>query len=73
MGWVIDFAVLKKAFKPLLDVLDHKVLNDVDGLGNPTAENIAIWIWDQLIDQFPALVRVELSETPNSGVVYKGR
>ena len=45
LGWVLDFADLKKAFEPIRKQLDHYYLNEIDGLANPTAENIARWIW----------------------------
>ena len=72
LGWVVDFADMKKAFAPLMQQLDHKVLNDIPGLENPTAEHIAVWIWDQLKESLPGLTRIELNETPTSGVIYHG-
>ncbi len=72
LGWVMDFAELKKAVKPVLDQLDHKCLNDVKGLDNPTCELIAVWIWDQLKPLLPLMKRIELHETPTSGVIYEG-
>ena len=45
VGWVIDFAEIKKAFQPLHDELDHSYLNDIDGLANPTSENLSRWIY----------------------------
>ncbi len=71
-GWVADFADIKSAFKPLYDVLDHNCLNHIDGLENPTSENLCIWIWNKLIPQLPLLSRVEVCETCNSGCVYLG-
>src|SRR5919201_972343 len=44
-GWVMDFADLKAAFQPLYDQLDHNYLNEIEGLSNPTSENLARWIW----------------------------
>ncbi len=44
----MDFADIKAAFKPVLDRLDHYYLNDIEGLENPTSENLARWIWDRL-------------------------
>src|SRR5690606_7061145 len=44
-GWVMDFADIKRAFAPLYEQLDHNFLNEVDGLSNPTSENLARWIW----------------------------
>jgi len=72
-GWVMDFAEMKKILMPVVDQLDHKVLNHVEGLKNPTCEMVAIWIWDHLQPQLPLLCRVELHETHTSGVVYEGQ
>ena len=47
-GWIMDFTDIKNAFKPIYDRLDHHYLNDVPGLENPTSENLARWIWNEL-------------------------
>lgn len=72
LGWVMDFAALKLAFQPLYDQLDHRYLNEIEGLENPTSENLARWIWDRLIGALPGLDAVEVHETCTSGCVYKG-
>ncbi len=72
LGWVMDFADVKAAFKPILDRLDHYYLNDIEGLENPTSENVAIWIWDQLKPKLPLLAKVEVRETCTAGCVYTG-
>jgi 6-pyruvoyltetrahydropterin/6-carboxytetrahydropterin synthase len=72
LGWVADFADVKAIVKPIVDRLDHQCLNDIEGLENPTCENIAIWIWDQIKPHLDYLSRIELHETPTSGVVYSG-
>lgn len=71
-GWVMDFAELKRAFQPIYDQLDHHYLNEIVGLENPTSENMAIWIWDQLKPLLPALSRVVINETCTSGCQYRG-
>ncbi|MEV3985616.1 6-carboxytetrahydropterin synthase QueD [Nonomuraea sp. NPDC049758] len=71
-GWLMDFADIKSAFKPVLDQLDHYYLNEVPGLENPTSEILAMWIWDRLIDALP-LTEVHVQETCTSGCVYRGR
>ncbi|MFA5323691.1 MAG: 6-carboxytetrahydropterin synthase QueD [Smithella sp.] len=71
-GWVIDFADIDKAFGPLLDQLDHKYLNDIEGLPNPTSENIARWIWERLCIKLPQLSKIIVQENPESGCVYRG-
>ncbi len=72
-GWIIDFGEIKRAFAPILEQLDHSLLNDIEGLENPTSENLAIWIWDKLIPSLPLLSKVELCETATSGCIYQGK
>ena len=71
-GWVMDFADLKAAFAPLFERLDHRCLNDVPGLENPTSENLAHWIWRELQPDLPRLRRVVVHETCTSGCSYDG-
>jgi 6-pyruvoyltetrahydropterin/6-carboxytetrahydropterin synthase len=71
-GWVMDFAVVKAAFQPLFDQLDHHYLNDVAGLENPTSENLARWIWRELKVSLPALSKIVIHETCTSGCSYQG-
>ena len=71
-GWVMDFADIKVAFSPLHDRLDHRYLNEIPGLENPTSEHIARWIWRELRPRLPALVEVEVRETCTTGCAYRG-
>lgn len=73
LGWVMDFADLKAVVEPLVKSLDHYLLNEIDGLENPTCERIAIWLWDRIKPNVPQLTRIILNETPTSGVVYEGK
>jgi 6-pyruvoyltetrahydropterin/6-carboxytetrahydropterin synthase len=70
-GWVMDFADVKEAFRPLHERLDHHYLNEIEGLDNPTSENLARWIWERLQDTLP-LSAVVIRETCTSGCVYRG-
>ena len=72
LGWVMDFADIKAAFEPLHAQLDHHYLNEIPGLENPTSEHLARWIWDQLAPTLPGLSAVHVSETCNSGCIYRG-
>jgi 6-pyruvoyltetrahydropterin/6-carboxytetrahydropterin synthase len=72
IGWVMDFSEVKKILQPVLDKIDHKVLNNVEGLANPTCELVAMWLWNELKPRLPLLKKVELHETPTSGVIYEG-
>lgn len=71
--WFMDFEDLKNTINPVIARLDHQVLNEIEGLENPTTENVVIWIWNQIYSRLPELVKLELSETPGSGVIYEGR
>jgi 6-pyruvoyltetrahydropterin/6-carboxytetrahydropterin synthase len=71
-GWVMDFADIKTAFQPILDRLDHYYLNEIEGLENPTSENIARWIWRELKPRLLQLHKIVVYETCTSGCVYAG-
>jgi 6-pyruvoyltetrahydropterin/6-carboxytetrahydropterin synthase len=72
LGWVMDFADLKQAYRPTHDALDHRYLNDVSGLENPTSEVVARWIWQRLQPSLPGLSSIEVRETCTTGCVYRG-
>jgi len=72
LGWVMDFADLKQAFEPLYRQLDHNYLNEIEGLENPTSENLAAWIWQRLKPDLPQLARIVVAETCTSACVYTG-
>jgi 6-pyruvoyltetrahydropterin/6-carboxytetrahydropterin synthase len=71
-GWVMDFADVKRAFAPIHEQLDHRYLNEVEGLENPTSENLARWIWERLAGALPGLCRVVVRETCTAGCIYEG-
>ena len=71
-GWVMDFADISAAFRPVFDRLDHHFLNEIPGLENPTSENIARWNWRELKPGLPALCKIVIHETCTSGCVYEG-
>lgn len=70
-GMVLDFADVKSVVRrEVIDLVDHRDLNAV--LDNPTAEELAVWIWNRLRGSLPGLVEVELRETRDCSVVYRG-
>lgn len=71
-GWMIDYHDIEKAWTPLHDVLDHRHLNDVDDLDNPTSEMLAIWIWERLARSLPQLSAVIIHETCTARCAYRG-
>jgi len=72
-GWVIDYADIKTAFKyEVHNVLDHRYLNEIKGLENPTAELICLWIRDALTPAFgDMLCRVEVKEGEKTGAIWE--
>ncbi len=72
LGWVMDYADITQAFKPILKQLDHYYLNEVPGLENPTSENVAIWIWSKLKPVLPLLTEVAVAETCTARCIYRG-
>jgi 6-pyruvoyltetrahydropterin/6-carboxytetrahydropterin synthase len=72
LGWLVDYADLSAAFKPVWQKLDHYYLNDIPGLENPTSENLAVWIWRRLRRRLPLLTEVVVAETCQSRCVYRG-
>ena len=55
-----------------MPLIDHKYLNDVNGLDNPTSENLCKWFWTHLIDHIPGLTKIYLSEDHGTGIIYAG-
>ena len=72
-GFVADFFDVEHAFNPILEQLDHACLNDIEGLENPTAENIAVWIWQRMRPQIELLDEVVVFETSDCWAEYDGR
>ena len=72
LGWVMDYAEISAAFKPLWEQLDHYYLNEIPGLENPTSENVAVWIWQRLKPKLPLLSEVVVAETCTARCVYRG-
>ena len=72
LGWVLDFADVQAAWQPIHQALDHRYLNDIPGLENPTSEHLAVWLWERLQPALPGLAKVVVMETHASGCVYTG-
>ena len=72
LEWVMDFTDIKDAVQPIIKQIDHKFMNDLPGLENPTCENIARWLWNKIKPNLAQMTRIELNETPSTGVIYEG-
>src|SRR5580698_4782988 len=71
-GYLIDYGQIKTVVEPLVQQLDHYYLNEIEGLENPTSENIARWLWDRLISKLPQLSSIVVLETCTSACEYRG-
>ncbi len=71
-GYLVDYGDIAAAFKPLHELLDHRCLNDVEGLDNPTAEMLAVWLWQRLAGVLPLLTEIDVHETCTSRCLYRG-
>ena len=72
-GFVTDFQEIENVFNPIKKILDHSFLNKIEGLSNPTSENICIWIWDKIESSIPNICEIEIKETDTTGCIYRGR
>jgi len=74
MGWFVDFDRISSVVEPLLKrELDHRTLNDVAGLENPTSELLCIWLWKRLEPLLPGLSAVTVHETCTARCTYRGQ
>ena len=71
-GFVMDFSDIDSAFKPIHELIDHSYLNDINGLEDPSSENLCCWIWKQLNPSLKGLKQIEIKETESTGCIYKG-
>src|SRR6266542_4983981 len=62
-GYLIDYGDIKKAAEPVVKRLDHYYLNEVEGLSNPTSENLARWLWEKIKPALPELSEIVVHET----------
>ena len=72
-GYLIDYGDIKKVVNPIVRRLDHYYLNEIAGLSNPTSENLAKWLWDQIKPVLPLLSEINVHETCTSSCQYRGR
>jgi 6-pyruvoyltetrahydropterin/6-carboxytetrahydropterin synthase len=57
-GWLRDLGEVASAVETVRDALDHRTLNEVEGLGVPTLERLSAWIFAMLKPRLPELARV---------------
>lgn len=72
-GYLVDYGEIKRAADPVVKQLDHFYLNEVEGLANPTSENIARWLWDRIKPILPMLASIIVYETCTNSCEYRGQ
>jgi 6-pyruvoyltetrahydropterin/6-carboxytetrahydropterin synthase len=70
-GWVMDFADLDAVAAPVVAELDHRYLNEIDGLDNPTSERVAEWLWSRLEPGLGTLSQITVRETCTSAATRR--
>lgn len=70
-GWVVDFAEIDEVLTPLIKELDHRLLNEIDGLENPTSELLASWLFQRVVRDLPGIRAISISETADSKVIFR--
>jgi 6-pyruvoyltetrahydropterin/6-carboxytetrahydropterin synthase len=71
-GFLVDYGEIARVCEPVRRQLDHFYLNEIEGLANPTAENLARWIWQRLKPGLPLLAAISVHETCTSACIYRG-
>ncbi len=72
LGWLYDHSRISEAMKPIVEELDHRPLNEVPGLENPTIEHLSAWLWRRLEGHCPGLCEIVVYETPTVRCSYRG-
>jgi len=72
-GIIVHFDELEAAVAEARDALDHRMLNEIEGLSAPTLERITMWLWDRLHNRLPGLVEIEIArDSCHEGCIYYG-
>lgn len=72
-GMIIDLGFFERILAEARDGLDHRLLDEVPGLGPATLENLSVWIWRQLAETCSGLVRVAVyRDSAGDACVYFG-
>ncbi len=76
LGWIIDTAEIDAAFADVKAMLDHQVLNNIEGLENPTTEVLSRWLWEffrsRLNNGRICKITITVGESPRSTAIYDG-
>lgn len=70
--YLVDYGDIKNAIDPVYEQIDHRCLNEIQGLENPTSERLAEWLWTRLRPRLPLLAGIVVHETCTSRCEYWG-
>jgi len=72
-GLVMHLDDVEAALADVRDALDHRFLNEVEGLSQPTLERITMWLWDRLHNRLHGLTEIEIArDSCREGCIYRG-
>ena len=71
-NWIINYDEIDNIIIPIVNQLDHRTLNEISGLENPTAENIAKWFWKKIKKKIINLTSIEIYRPRIGGCIYEG-
>ncbi|MFM9829325.1 MAG: 6-pyruvoyl trahydropterin synthase family protein [Sphingomonas sp.] len=72
-GLIVHFGDVAEAIASAQDELDHRMLNEVPGLEQPTLERISMWLWNRLDNRVPGLAEILIArDSCHEGCVYRG-
>lgn len=71
-GWLVDYGEIDRYVRPVIGELDHRTLNELEGLENATSEILCAWLWGRLQEDLPNLFRVTVAETCAAACHYFG-
>ncbi|HQY89897.1 MAG TPA: 6-carboxytetrahydropterin synthase QueD [Tepidisphaeraceae bacterium] len=72
LGYLIDYGEIRKIVAPIVEMLDHYHLNEIEGLSVPTSEMLALWLWNRIKPKLTLLSEIIVYETCTSSCVYRG-
>ncbi|HET9572423.1 MAG TPA: 6-carboxytetrahydropterin synthase [Methyloceanibacter sp.] len=72
-GVIMHLDDVEAALADVHEALDHRMLNEVEGLSQPTLERISTWLWDRLHNRLPGLAEIEIArDSCREGCIYRG-
>lgn len=72
LGYLIDYGEIKQIVEPIVEMLDHHHLNEIEGLSIPTSEMLAAWLWNRIKPKLKLLSEIVVHETCTSSCAYRG-